>query len=247
MIDGTTATIKSSGGYTITGVCDQGQLVINTRGKVTLTLENLTLTSVDGPAIDILAAKEATLFLPSGSESTLTDASQYANVSDGQDAAIFSKADLIISGEGSLTVNGQYNDGIASRDTLLIKGGNITVNARNHGIKGKDYLIIQGGMINVMAGGDGLKATNSDQAALGYVQIEAGALYITVQDDGVFAVSQITVNGGDINIDTGNNGMKSEGALTITAGRIHIITDDDDFVSRTEFISPDADVIVEER
>ncbi|MDR3051886.1 MAG: carbohydrate-binding domain-containing protein [Oscillospiraceae bacterium] len=247
VINGTTAAITSSGSYMITGACNQGQLVINTSGKVTLTLENLTLTSADCPAIDIQAAKEVTLFLPKGSDSTLTDASQYTNAPDGQDAAIFSKADLTISGEGSLTVNGQYNDGIASRDTLLIEGGCITINARSHGVKGKDYLIIRGGTINVTAGGDGLKATNSDQAALGYVQIDAGTLFITAQDDGISAVSLVTVNGGDITIDTGNNGMKSEGALTIAAGRISIITDDDGFVSQTKSISPDADVIVEER
>lgn len=246
-IEGTTATITASGSYTLSGTCDQGKLVIDADGKVTLVLDTLTLASADGPVIDIRDAKEVTISLPADTHSTLTDAAQYTSAADGQDAAIFSKADLIINGEGALTVNGQYNDGIASRDTLLIEGGDITVHAKNHGIKGKDYLIITGGVIRVDAGGDGLKATNEDQATLGYVQIDGGTLQVTAQDDGISAVSQLTVHGGDISIDTANNGMKSEGGLTITAGKIYIRTADDDFVSEAQSISDAADVTVEKR
>lgn len=246
-IDRTTATITSPGSFTVSGACGDGKLVVNASGKVTLILSDLTLTGSDGPAIDIRAADEVTLYLPGGAESTVTDAVQYAAAPDGQDAAIFSKADLIITGDGALTVNGRYNDGIASRDTLLIAGGNIYVNSKNHGIKGKDYLLVEGGMIRVVAGGDGLKATNSDQAALGYVQIDGGTLQIAAQDDGISAESQLTVNGGDIDIDTANNGMKSEGALTINAGRVYIVTDDDGFVSQAQSISSAADVVVKAR
>ena len=39
---------------------------------------------------------------------------------DEPNAAIFSKADLTVAGNGALVVNGNYNDGIASGDGLLL-------------------------------------------------------------------------------------------------------------------------------
>lgn len=246
-VEGTTATIAAAGTYRVAGECSQGQLVVNTNGSVTLLLDGIALTSADGPAIDIQDAGEVTLHLAAGTHSTLSDTDNYASAVDGQDAAVFSRADLVIGGEGTLTVNGQHNDGIASRDTLLITGGSIVVNAKNHGIKGKDYLLIQGGTVDVTAGGDGLKATNADQANLGYVQIDGGVIRITAQDDGISAVSSITINNGEIEIDTANNGMKSEGTLTVVAGSILITTGDDGLVSQTESISQQADVTIQER
>lgn len=231
IVEGTTAIITSPGSYAITGTCSQGTLIVDASGQVTLILDSLNLASVDGPVIDIQNAKEVTIYLPAGTQSKLMDGKQYDGVSNGQDAAVFSKADLIIRGEGALAVYGQYADGIASRDTLLIQSGEITVHAKKHGIKGKDYLIIEGGKIDVTASGDGIKATNDSQQALGYVEINAGALIIKAGDDGISAISRIAVNGGTVWIDTANNGMKSDGELAIHAGSVYIITSDDGLVA----------------
>ena len=54
------------------------------------------------------------------------------------DAAVFAKSDLTINGKGSLQVTGQYENGIRSKDTLCIAGGDLQVTAVNHGLKGKD-------------------------------------------------------------------------------------------------------------
>ena len=71
-------------------------------------------------------------------------------------AAIFSKDDLVIAGTGKLTVNGNFNNGIASKDDLKITGGDIFVTAANNGIKGKDSLVIANANITVDAVGDAL-------------------------------------------------------------------------------------------
>lgn len=246
-VDGTTATITEAGTYTLSGTSGAGKVVVNCTGDVTLVLSGLTLTSADGPVIDIQDAGQATIELAAGTENTLSDAGTYATATDSQDAAVFSRADLVITGEGSLTVHGLYNDGIASRDTLRIEGGSITVDAVNHGIKGKDYLIVQGGTVTVTAGGDAIKATNADQAELGYVQVDGGTLNLTAGDDGISGVSAVTVNGGDITIDTVNNGVKSEGTLDINAGTMLIITADDDFVADAPQVAAEANVTVQQK
>jgi hypothetical protein len=69
---------------------------------------------------------------------------------------------------------GNYNDGIASKDGLVIESGALTVNAVDDGVRGKDYLVIQDGALAVTAGGDGLKADNEEDATLGYIADRGG-------------------------------------------------------------------------
>ena len=71
---------------------------------------------------------------------------------------ITSRDNLEIKGSGSLTVNGNYNHGIFSSNSIEIGNGNITVNAKNDGIHANDTLAISGGTVNVTAEGDGLQA-----------------------------------------------------------------------------------------
>lgn len=247
-IDKTTATITAAGTYTVTGTLDDGQIIVDSQnaGTVTLVLDNADISCQSSAPIYVKAAGHVVITLADGSSNTVTDGSvyTYAGTETEPDAAIFSKADLVMNGQGALTVNANCNDGITSKDTLLIESGNITVSAKNHGIKGKDYLMISGGDITVSAGGDGIKATNDTQASLGYVQINGGVLEITAADDGISAVSLVQISGGTIRIDTQNNGIKSENAIDIQGGTVDIQTDDDGLVSQTQTGSANAAVTV---
>ncbi len=174
------------------------------------------------------------------------DGNTYATVQDGQDAALFSRADLVINGTGSLTVYANYNDGIASRDTLLIENGMIDVTAKTHAIKGRDYLWITGGTITVHAGEDGIKATNDEQAALGYLQIDGGMLSVTAGDDALSAITRILITGGETSVKSDNNGVKSDGAFEMTGGSLTLDCADKNFVAASQSISPDAHVVYTE-
>lgn len=227
-VEDSKALITKAGTYTISGTLDNGQITVNATedGTITLVLDNANITCSDGAAINILEADNVIISLPDGSESIVTDGSSYStdNATADIDAAIYSKADFTIEGSGTLTVNGNYNDGIASRDTLLIKGGNINVNAVNHGIKGRDYLVINGGNIVVDAGKDGIKATNDTQASFGYIEINGGDIDVTAGDEGISAISSATVNGGIVNIQASKAGIKSEGTIDLQGGIIDIQT-----------------------
>lgn len=236
---GTTVTITQPGEYTLSGACSQGQVVVDADGDVVLRLAGLTLTSPNGPVVDIRDADTATLWLVPETQNTLADSPRYEDQAEEQDAAIFSKADLVIGGSGTLHVKAMYNDGISSRDTLLVEGGNLIVEAAKHGIKGKDYLIIRGGSVQVTAGGDGLKATNDAQEGLGYVEIHGGTFSIQCSDQGISAVTRILIHDGQIQIATPNDGMKAVDTIEIKAGSIDLQVGDDSFAAGEVNISPD--------
>lgn len=244
-VDGSILTITQGGQYRVTGSLTDGQLIVDAPDEnVTLVLAGASLRCGDGAPLIAREADALTIVLEDGTDNALEDGAAYADGGKEADAALFSKADLVLRGEGSLTVTAHYADGIASRDTLLIESGSITVHATGHGIKGKDYLIVRGGDLTIDAGGDGMKATNDTQAQLGYLQVEGGALRVSAGDDGLSAVTRISVLGGVVDITTQNNGMKSDGAIDIQAGQITIQTADDDFVCESLTGSAAAQVTV---
>ena len=91
-------------------------------------------------------------------ENTLTDGENYTSGDENEKGCITSRDNLEIKGSGSLTVNGNYNHGIFSSNSIEIGNGNITVKAKNDGIHANDTLAISGGTVNVTAEGDGLQA-----------------------------------------------------------------------------------------
>lgn len=114
----------------------------------------------------------------------------------------FCKDDLTLNGAGSLTINAQFNNGIASKDTLKIMEGQITVDAADDAILGRDLLVVQGGTVTLRAQDDGLKSTNDTDAAKGSIVISGGQLDITSQGDGIQAYAGLFISGGELRIVT---------------------------------------------
>jgi len=137
---------------------------------------------------------------------------------DEPNAAIFSKGDLTIFGNGTLNVEGNFNDGIASKDGLIIASGNITVRAVDDGIRGKDYLIVKNGTLAVTAQGDGLKSDNAEDAARGYIAIANGTLNITAGRDAIQAHTDILITNGKFNLVTGGGSNARIDANTSAKG-----------------------------
>lgn len=181
-VDGSTITITEAGTYRFSGTLEDGKIVIDAKKKeVVVIFDDFMITNDEESPVQCLAAKTFTVKLASGSENTVTDgraaiAEEDTNQSDDTesssdtdeteedvpDAAIYSKADLVITGKGSLTVNGGYCDGIHSKDTLVIESGTLKVTATEHGINGKDSLTINGGSIIVYG------PENSGNSAIDY-------------------------------------------------------------------------------
>lgn len=226
-VDGSVVTITEAGTYRLTGSLSDGQVVVDTADDevVRLIFDGVDITSSTTAPVSVVDAAKVVVILDAGSENALADATTYQFASadlDEPNAALFSTADLTIAGEGSLDVTGSYNDGIASKDGLVIAGGAITVNAADDGIRGKDYLVITGGTLTIAAGGDALKSDNAEDATLGYVTIAGGTLSLTAGTDGVDAVSSAIVDGGALTISAGDDGIHADTRLEIRGGAIDI-------------------------
>ena len=151
-------TISKGGDFEVTGTLDDGQIVIDTEEKVKLRLSGMSLTNKNGSAVYVKNADKAYITWTDNTENTLTDGENYTSGDENEKGCITSRDNLEIKGSGSLSVNGNYNHGIFSSNSIEIGNGNITVNAKNDGIHANDTLAISGGTVNVTAEGDGIQA-----------------------------------------------------------------------------------------
>lgn len=223
-VDGNTVTITSAGTYTLSGTLTDGQIIVDSDddGGVSLVLDNVDLTSSTSAPIAIMNAAEATLILPDGTNNVITDAATYVYKGDEDEpnAAVFSNDDLTISGNGSLTVHGNYNDGIASDDTLTFNGElTITVDAVDDAIVGKDALTLNSGTYTVTAGSDAFKSDNEESL----LTINQGTFTIDVGDDGFQSDRDLVINQGTFSITALGDGIHAEYNLTVNNGDIDIL------------------------
>lgn len=212
-VDGSKITITDEGIYFINGTLNDGQIIVDADGaKVQLVLYNAVINCSNSSAIYAVNAKKTFITLADGTKNVLSDGTDYV-FSDTEknepDAVIFSHDSLTINGNGELEITGNYNDGIRSKDDIVITGGKITVNAVGNAIKGKDYVAIADGELNLTAGQDGIKSTNVDDTSLGFVYIEGGTFNITADGDGIQAETLFTATDGVFNITSGGGSSAS--------------------------------------
>ncbi len=204
--NGSDITITDEGVYLISGTLDDGQIVVNSAGKVQLVLNGASLSCSDSAAIYVQQAKKCFLTLAEGTENSVSDGNTYIYANEGDnepDAAIFSADSLTINGSGSLNVSGNYNEGITSKDDIVITSGTLNVTSVGNGIKGKDYVAIAGGDLTITAGADGLKSNNATDAGCGFVYVRDGSITIDAQEDGIQAETEFIAEGGTFRITSG--------------------------------------------
>ena len=240
-------TITDGGVYVLTGTLTAGRVLVNAPdADVTLVLQDADITCSDSSALYIYKAANVLLYLPDGTASTLTDGSSYGygdGVSSAADeepnACLYSKSDLIIAGDGTLTVTGNAGNGITGKDTLKIEDTAVSVTAANHGINGKDCLVLKQADVTVTSGGDALRATNDSDTALGCVLIGASALTLTAGEDSIQAETTLTLfdttgtvtsgggSGGALADDTSAKGIKAGTDIIVRSGSYTLDCADD--------------------
>ena len=221
-------TITKAGNYKLTGTYE-GQIKVEAADSdmVRLILNNATITNSTGAAINVVEADEVVIYTASGTANTVSDGSSYSDTASGSpDAAIYSKSDLTLAGEGTLKVEGKYEEGIHTSDGLVIASGTLEVAAANTGIKGKDYVDILDGTVTVTASQDGIKATNDTDGNRGWVRLSGGTVNISAGDDGFKAERVLEISGGTLNITQANEGIEAQ-YINILDGTVNVTSSDD--------------------
>ena len=205
--------ITESGTYVITGSASDGNITVK-KGMtgVVLVLEDLDLTSTTGAAVSVNKDSEVQIIV-SGSV-TLTDAEnpadetdQDAEVADAYDGAalkIKAGSSVYLTGDGTLTVNGNAKNGIKAGDdaSLVIDGEDLTVDitAANDGINVNYDLTIASGTVTISAADDALHA---DRILTVGSEDESTSPTVTVTN------SNEGMEGTVVNIYSGNVSVKS--------------------------------------
>ncbi|ADV45059.1 carbohydrate-binding domain-containing protein [Bacteroides helcogenes] len=218
-IDGAYVTVNSTVAgvdYRLSGSTTDGALKIYSEKKFKLTLSGLNLASTKGAAVNIQGKKRVFVECAAGTANTLTDAATYTNTPDGEDqkACLFSEGQLIFSGSGTLTVNGNCKHGICSDEYIFVHAAtNLTVaSAPKDAIHTNEKIIIAGGMLKLIPGGDGLDCEE------GNIDIRGGLLKADISG-------------------TASKALKSATDITLTGGQQILLTS-----GSAEYDSDDGDI-----
>jgi hypothetical protein len=212
---GSKITITAAGVYVLRGKLDNGQIIVDVqdKGNVRLVLNGVEISSADSAPIYVKNAGKTIITLQDGTENFISDGAKYvledASIEE-PNAAIFSKDSLTINGKGTVTVRGNYNNGITSKDDLKITGGNIVIYSTDDGLMGRDVVAVKEGNIVIEAGGDGIKSSNDTDASKGLIAIEGGSFDIKSGTDGIQAETSLLINNGTFTISSGGGSANAE-------------------------------------
>ena len=230
--------------YVVTGTSDNGSLKIYSENKFKLTLAGVSLTNPTGAAINNQGGKSLYLVLADGTENILTDGVNYTDI-DGEDqkGALFSEGQVLVSGKGSLTIDGHGRHGMVSDDYFRFRPGcKVHIKCANgHGIKANDGITIDGGVFNIEVAGDGYKGFRCDSTMTvngGRTTIIAtGGVSVTAATDiapadtsscaGIKCDYALTINGGNVFVKAtgeGGKGLNNTGDIIVTGGALQVVT-----------------------
>lgn len=225
-------TITQAGEYTVTGLLSEGQIVVNAddNAEITIVLNGTSITCSNGSPIYIKNADNVKIKSEENTYNCIVDARTEADdnsdnsSSENGNAAIYAACDLKLVGKGALSVTGNHNNGIQSKDDISIKNVTIKVNAINNAIKGNDEAAIESGeIIAISRKGDGIKTSNSSLSTKGKqkgnVIISGGNIDIYAACDGIDAAYGVNVSGdGNLNIYTDTYSDYSEAVAADNSG-----------------------------
>lgn len=225
-------TITQAGEYTVTCLLSEGQIVVNAddNAEITIVLNGTSITCSNGSPIYIKNADNVKIKSEENTYNCIVDARAEADdnsdnsSSENGNAAIYAACDLKLVGKGALSVTGNYNNGIQSKDDISIKNVTIKVNAVNNAIKGNDEVAIESGeIIAISRKGDGIKTSNSSLSnkgkQKGNVIISGGNIDIYAACDGIDAAYGVDVSGdGNLNIYTDTYSNYSEAVAADNSG-----------------------------
>lgn len=217
-------TITSAGSYIISGTLTDGSIKVNCseKGTVRLILNGASISNSSTAPVVVEEAKKVLVTLADGTTNTITDKTRQSVDDEDFSSAVYSKADLVFNGSGTLNVNAGYRNGIKSTDDLKVVSGTFNITSNEDGIIGKDFLGIKDGKFTIKSGSDGMKSTYDTDTSKGNIVITGGEFDITASNDGIHCNEDILISGGNLTISSGDDGVHADDNLQVDGGTIDI-------------------------
>lgn len=171
-----TPCISKGGNYLLTGELNTTLVIDSHDEMVHLYLDDLSIHTSKGPAIEVKSASKVIMTLVEGSDNAMSD-SAYTS-SDEICGAIYSNSDLTINGTGSLVVSGYYEDAIHCKDVCKILGGTIQLRSKRCGIRANDGILLEPDSLFIESEKNGCKTTNAEVDGKGIIYISDGEIAI---------------------------------------------------------------------
>lgn len=220
--------ITSSGTYVVSGTSSDGNITVKkgTTGVV-LVLDDLDLTSTTGATVSI--NKEAEVKVIISGNVVLTDNenpddeySTDADVADAYDgAALKAKANsqVYVTGDGTLTINGNAKNGIKAGDDSSLIFDDVTVNitATNDGINGNYDVTLLSGTFNISAGDDAIHADHI--LTVGSEDGTGPTVRVTKSNEGLEG-TVVNVLGGDVSIVSSDDAINAANGDGVYEGEL---------------------------
>jgi len=242
-------TISTAGTYILQGDLT-GQVYISATKDdfIHLVLNNMSITSEYGPAI--YEVKCDKMVITTVGENSLIDSTNYPVEEDDDDeeeesndktnetteedstkkkspnACLFAKSDLTFNGNGSISITGNYYEGIRCKKDLKLVSGTINVVAVEKGIKAKNSISIKEATIDVDAVDTAIKVTKDTDPEKGFVVIDGGKIKVKSGNDGIHAETHLTINDGYIDVTESKEGLEGQ-MIDIVGGEIYVKASDD--------------------
>lgn len=233
-----TVLITEGGAYVISGSLSDGMIQVDTQEEVKLVLSGVSITNSDGAAIYVKSAEACYIETTEGTENVLTDGTAYEETDDEQKGTVFSNDRLVLSGAGTLTVNGNYKHAVCSDDEVYVVSGTYELTAEKDGIHTNNWISVADGSLNIVSTDDGMQSE-------GPIEIKGGNITIAAEDKGITAYGDLTVTEGTVSISKCTEGLESKNDMTIDGGTIEIVGSDDGLNARTSITINEGTLYVE--
>ncbi len=230
-------TITRSGVYELSGILNNGMVTVSTNdsGTVYLVLDNAHLTGANGSPLYIEKANNVVIILEDKTSNSIRYTGRDNEDDDLPDAALYSRSNLTIAGEGTLEISALHVDAIKSKKNLVLENITLTLDTPEDAIDSDGDIHIKSGMYIINAGDD---AIHSEAA----ITIDGGTIDIQTCVEGIEG-AYVTINGGNIGIYTTDDAINTPedySVLTINGGNIYLETHGDD----TDGIDSNNDIVV---
>jgi hypothetical protein len=233
-ITGSAVTIKAAGAYVLSGTLTDGTVKVDADGDAALTFKGVHIASNSGPPFAVFGTGEKTITLAENTQNTLNNTAPLTEETEEFTAALYAGQALTIQGGGGLTVTGEYGNGIACADTLVIENVKLAITAKQNGITASERVLVKGSgtelHIQTDGGFDaaaGFKETYTLNgiACDGSVIIEEGVVTVSSASGGINVgntAGDIVISGGTVTVQSNGNAIHSDGLARIDGGIVSI-------------------------